>query len=336
MEKLIDSYGRQIIYLRISLTDRCNFRCIYCSPVEQKFHFIEHEQILRFEEILEIVRVAVEMGITNIRLTGGEPLVRKGVTDFIRQLRMIKGLEDISMTTNGFYLSEMAQSLKGAGLDRVNISIDSLDREKFKEITGFDGLPRVLEGIEAALKEELTPVKINVVLLKGINDDEIDNFIKLTMDKPVSVRFIELMPTNDVLKGINEERFISAQKVQTEIQKKFENIKPVLVEKGCGPASYYQLRDAKGVFGFITAVSQHFCGECNRIRLTAEGNLRPCLFSVKELELKKKLREIPSDQYGLRNELIRELFKKAVKIKPSRHHLGEKNSAGFDMFKIGG
>ena len=171
MEKLIDSYGRQIIYLRISLTDRCNFRCIYCSPVEQKFHFIEHEQILRFEEILEIVRVAVEMGITNIRLTGGEPLVRKGVTDFIRQLRMIKGLEDISMTTNGFYLSEMAQSLKGAGLDRVSISIDSLDREKFKEITGFDGLPRVLEGIEAALKEELTPVKINVVLLNGIIDD---------------------------------------------------------------------------------------------------------------------------------------------------------------------
>ena len=163
-----------------------------------------------------------------------------------------------------------------------------------------------------------------------------DNFVNLTIHKPVSVRFIELMPTNDVLKGINEERFISAQKVQTEIQKKFENIKPVLVEKGYGPASYYQLRDAKGVFGFITAVSQHFCGECNRIRLTAEGNLRPCLFSVKELELKKKLREIPLDQYGLRNELIREIFKEAVKIKPSRHHLGDKNSAGFDMFKIGG
>lgn len=336
MEKLIDSLGRQIIYLRVSLTDRCNFRCIYCSPTEQKFHFIEHEQILRFEEILEIVRVAVEMGITKIRLTGGEPLVRKGVIDFIRQLKMIKELEDISMTTNGFFLSEMAEPLKSAGLDRVNISIDSLDRKKFEKITGFDELPRVLEGIEAALQVGLTPVKMNVVLMKGINDDEVDNFIKLTMDKPISVRFIELMPTNNELKGINEGHFISALKVQEEIKRKFKGIRPVLIEKGCGPAIYYQLKNAQGTFGFITAVSQHFCSDCNRIRLTAEGNLRPCLFSEKEIELKKRLREIPLKHFQLRSELIRNLFKEAIKIKPSRHHLGEKNNSEFDMSKIGG
>ncbi|MFZ2331188.1 MAG: GTP 3',8-cyclase MoaA [Atribacterota bacterium] len=336
MEKLIDSYGRQIVYLRISLTDRCNFRCIYCSPSESKFRFIEHEQILRFEEILEIANAAVEMGITKIRLTGGEPLVRKGVVGFIRQLRQIGGLEDISMTTNGFFLSEMAQSLKSAGLDRVNISLDSLDREKFKAITGFDGLPKVREGIDAALREGLTPVKINVVLLKGINDDEIENFIKLTIAQPLNVRFIELMPTNQVLKEITADHFISAQKIQEKIQGKYPDISSASVEKGCGPASYYQLKGAKGIFGFITAVSQHFCARCNRVRLTAEGNLRPCLYSFKELELKKELRKIPLNEHKLRNKLIKNFLKEAVKAKPLRHGLAEKNSVEFDMSKIGG
>jgi cyclic pyranopterin phosphate synthase len=208
MEKLIDSYRREIIYLRISLTDRCNFRCIYCSPVGKKFYFIEHDQILRFEEILEIASAAVEMGITKIRLTGGEPLVRRGVLDFIRKLKQINGLEDLSMTTNGYFLSEMAQSLKDAGLDRVNISLDSLNSKKFKSITGFDSLARVLEGMDAALQVGLTPVKINMVLLKDINDNEVEDFIKLTIDKPFSVRFIELMPTNHQLKGTNEGHFI--------------------------------------------------------------------------------------------------------------------------------
>ncbi|HNR65717.1 MAG TPA: GTP 3',8-cyclase MoaA [Atribacterota bacterium] len=336
MEKLIDSYGRQIVYLRISLTDRCNFRCIYCSPSECKFRFIEHEQILRFEEILEIANAAVEMGITKIRLTGGEPLVRKGVVGFIRQLRQIGGLEDISMTTNGFFLSEMAQSLKSSGLDRVNISLDSLVREKFRAITGLDELPRVLEGIDAAFREGLTPVKINVVLLKGINDDEVESFIKLTIARPLNVRFIELMPTNQVLKEITADHFISLQKIQEKIQGKFPDISPASVEKGCGPASYYQLKGAKGIFGFITAVSQHFCARCNRVRLTAEGNLRPCLYSFKELELKKELRKIPLNEHKLRNKLIKSFLKEAVKAKPLRHGLTEKNSAEFDMSKIGG
>ncbi len=336
MEKLIDSFGREIIYLRVSLTDRCNFRCIYCSPAENMFHFIKHEQILRFEEILEIVQAAVEMGITKVRLTGGEPLARRGVVNLIRQLKKITGLEDISMTTNGYYLSEMARSLHNAGLDRVNISLDSLDREKFKSIAGFDGLPQVLDGIDAALREGLTPVKINVVLLKGINDNEVENFIKLTAERPLTVRFIELMPTNHSLKEINESHFISVKKIREKIMDRFLEIKEVLAEKGCGPASYYHLPDAQGMFGFITAVSQHFCTCCNRIRLTAEGNLRPCLFNDSELELKKRLRKVPLNQRELRKSTIRNFLKEAVQEKPSGHRLGAQNNADFSMSQIGG
>ena len=336
MKKLIDSFGREIVYLRVSLTDRCNFRCIYCSPVEKAFHFIEHKQILRFEEILEIVQAAVEVGITKVRLTGGEPLVRRGVVDFIRQLKKITRLEDISMTTNGYYLSEMARSLHNAGLDRVNISLDSLDREKFKSITGFDGLPKVLDGIDSALREGLTPVKINVVLLKGINDDEVENFIKLTAGRPLTVRFIELMPTNHSLEGISERHFISVKRIREKIMDRFPEAKEVLAEKGWGPASYYQLPDAQGMFGFITAVSQHFCAFCNRIRLTAEGNLRPCLLNDTEIELKKGLREIPPNQPELRKSTIQNFLKEAVQAKPLSHRLGAQNGADFNMSQIGG
>ena len=338
MGKLIDSCGRQIIYLRVSLTDRCNFRCIYCSPVDKVFHFIEHEQILRFEEILEIAQAGAEIGITKIRLTGGEPLVRKGIVPFINQLSKINGLEDISMTTNGYYLSEMAHSLHDAGLDRVNISLDSLNRRKFKRITGFDGLPKVLRGIETALQEGLIPVKINVVLLKGINDDEVENFIKLTIDKPLAVRFIEFMPTNHQLQETNEGRFISAKVILERIMNKYPNAHSITAEKGCGPASYYQLPGGQGMFGFITAISQHFCSRCNRIRLTAEGNLRPCLLNDRELELKKRLREIPQSQTELRKDTIKSLLKEAVLSKPLGHRLGsgEKDITNFDMSQIGG
>jgi len=336
MKKLIDYYGRQIVYFRISLTDRCNFRCIYCSPSEKDFCFIKHQNILRFEEILEIVRVAVDMGITKIRLTGGEPLVRKGVTDFIKQLNQIETLEDISMTTNGYYLFDMAASLKSAGLNRVNISLDSLQKDKFKQVTGFDGLEKVLQGIDTSLQVGLTPVKINVVLLKGINDNEIEDFIRLTVNKPLYVRFIELMPTNHKLIQINKGLFISAQFIKEKMKRKYPDLKPVSMEKGYGPAIYYQLPGAKGMFGFVTAVSQHFCAGCNRIRLTAEGRLRPCLFSSREIELKEKLRQIPVNQLELRKELIRRCLEEAVHIKPFQHHIGRNNISEFDMSQIGG
>jgi cyclic pyranopterin phosphate synthase len=336
MKKLIDKYGRKISYFRISLTDRCNFRCIYCSPSDKDFCFIKHQNILRFEEILEITRVAVKMGMTKIRLTGGEPLVRKGVIDFIKKLKAIEGMEDVSMTTNGYYLSEMAESLKKAGLNRVNISLDSLQREKFKMITGFDGLERVLQAIDTSLKLRLEPVKINVVLLKGFNDDEVEDFIRLTFDKPLYVRFIELMPTNHELTQINQGHFVSANIIKEKMKMKFPDLKPISIEKGYGPAVYYQLPGAKGMIGFITAVSQHFCAKCNRIRLTANGNIRPCLFNSREVEVRDKLRQIPTDEHEARNRTIQSCLEEAIRIKPFRHHIGSKNITEFDMSKIGG
>ena len=337
MKKLIDKYGREITYLRISLTDRCNFRCIYCSPSDKNFCFIKHQDILRFEEILEIAQVAVKMGMTKIRLTGGEPLVRKGVIAFIEKLRAIEGLEDISMTTNGYYLSEMAESLKKAGLNRVNISLDSLQREKFKMITGFDGLERVLQAIDTSLELGLEPVKINVVLLKGINDDEVENFIQLTYDKPLYVRFIELMPTNHELTQINQGHFVSADNIKEKMKMKFPDLRPIVsIEKGYGPAVYYQLPGAKGMVGFITAVSQHFCAKCNRIRLTAEGKIRPCLFNSREVEIRDRLRKIPMNEKEKREKTIQYCLEEAIKIKPFRHHIGNKNLSEFDMSKIGG
>lgn len=336
MEKLIDSYGRKIIYFRISLTDRCNFRCIYCSPSVKDFCFIRHQDILRFEEILEIVQIAVKMGITRIRLTGGEPLVRKGVVDFIRKLRSIPGLKDISMTTNGYLLSDIAEDLKKAGLNRVNISLDSLQREKFKFITGFDGLEKALQAIDVSLEVGLEPVKLNVVLLKGINEDEVENFIQLTFHKPLYVRFIELMPTNQELIKINQGHFVSANNVKAKMTSKFPDLKLVSVEKGYGPAVYYQLPGAKGKVGFITAVSQHFCSRCNRIRLTAEGKIRPCLFSSSEIEVRDRLRSIPLQQQKEREKIIQWCLEKAVHIKPFRHHIGYKNLAEFNMSQVGG
>ena len=336
MKKLIDSYGREIVYLRISLTDRCNFRCIYCSPSDKDFCFIKHQDILRFEEILKIAEVAVKMGMTKIRLTGGEPLVRKGIVDFIKKLKQIEGLEDISMTTNGYFLSDMATSLKRAGLDRVNISLDSMEREKFKKITGFDGLENVLQGIHAAQETGLTPVKINVVLLKGINDDEVEDFIQLTVNQPLYIRFIELMPTNHELSQINQGHFVSANNIKEKMRTRFPDLKPSSVEKGYGPAVYYQLPGAKGMVGFITAVSQHFCAKCNRIRLTAEGKIRPCLFNSREVDLKDRLRQVPLNETEKREKVIQNCIKEAIKIKPFRHHIGNKNTSEFEMSKIGG
>lgn len=336
MKKLIDSYGRKIVYFRISLTDRCNFRCIYCSPSDKDFCYIPHRNILRFEEIVEIAQVATELGMSKIRLTGGEPLVRKGVIDLIKQLNQFEALEDISMTTNGYYLSDMASSLKKAGLNRVNISLDSLNRERFKQITGFDGLEKVLNGIDSSLKIGLTPVKINVVLLKGRNDDEIEDFIRLTMDKPLYIRFIELMPTNHQLTQINEGHFVSAQEIKEKMKTKFPDLRLAAMEKGYGPAVYYQLPGAKGMVGFITAISQHFCARCNRIRLTAEGKLKPCLFSSREVEIRDRLRVIPLHQQKLRKEFIQQCLEKAVQLKPFRHRIGHKNISEFDMSQIGG
>jgi len=338
MNKLIDNFGREISYLRVSITDRCNYRCIYCQS-EKEFEFIPHQEILRFEEIVEIVQEAVNLGITKVRITGGEPLVRKGVVDFIKKLREIKKLEDISLTTNGFFLSEYAEKLKDAGLNRVNISLDSLQEEKYKKITRGGSLEKALKGIDSALKAGLLPIKINTVLIRGINDDEVEDFVRLALERPLNIRFIEFMPSGEEVINEFENKFISVQEIKEKLIKKYL-LNPIKISTANGPAKYYQIKGGQGTIGFITALSQHFCKTCNRIRLTSEGKLRPCLFSNKEIDIKKAIRKLArdKDQRFLRKEIIRDKLKEAVKIKPEGHKLNIKNqeNLSFHMSRIGG
>ena len=338
MNKLIDNFGRKISYLRVSITDRCNYRCIYCQP-EKQFEFIPHQEILRFEEIVEIVQEAVNLGITKVRVTGGEPLVREGIVDFIRQLRKINKLEDISLTTNGFFLPEYAEKLKDAGLNRVNISLDSLQEEKYKKITRGGSLEKALKGIDSALKAGLLPIKINTVLIRGINDDEVEDFVRLTLERPLNIRFIELMPSGGELINVFKNKFISVQEIKEKLIKKYL-LNPVKISTANGPAKYYQIKGGQGTIGFITALSQHFCKTCNRIRLTSEGKLRPCLFSNKEIDIKRAIRKLARDKNEgfLRKKIIRDKLKEAVKLKPEGHKLNIKNqeNLSFHMSRIGG
>ena len=339
MNKLIDNFGREISYLRVSITDRCNYRCIYCQS-EKEFEFIPHQEILRFEEIVEIVQEAVNLGVTKVRITGGEPLVREGIVDFIRHLRKINKLEDISLTTNGFFLPEYAEKLKDAGLNRVNISLDSLQEEKYKKITRGGSLEKALKGIDSALKAGLLPIKINTVLIRGINDDEVEDFVRLTLERPLNIRFIEFMPSGEEVINEFENKFISVQEIKEKLIKKYL-LNPIKINTANGPAKYYQIKGGQGTIGFITALSQHFCKTCNRIRLTSEGKLRPCLFSNKEIDIKEAIRKLARDKKDegfLRKKIIRDKLKEAVKLKPEGHKLNIKNqeNLSFHMSRIGG
>jgi len=336
MNKLIDNFSREISYLRVSITDRCNYRCIYCKPEEQ-FEFIPHAEILRYEEIVEIIEEAVNLGVTKVRITGGEPLARKGVVDFIKKLREIKKLEDISLTTNGFFLSEYAEKLKDAGLNRVNISLDSLQEEKYKRITRGGSLEKVLKGIDSALKAGLLPIKINTVLIRGINDDEVEDFVGLTLERPLNIRFIEFMPSGEELKDNYRDKFISVLEIKESLAEKY-SFRPVDINSGDGPAKYYQIKGGQGTIGFITALSQHFCKTCNRIRLTSEGKLRPCLFSNMEVDIKQAIRNAKTDDKIIRSKIIRNNIEEAISKKPEGHKLNEKfsNRDSFKMSKIGG
>ena len=336
MNKLIDNLGREISYLRVSITDRCNYRCIYCKPEEQ-FEFIPHEEILRYEEIVEIIEEAVNLGVTKVRVTGGEPLTRKGVVDFIKKLREIKKLEDISLTTNGFFLSEYAEKLKDAGLNRVNISLDSLQEEKYKKITRGGSLEKALKGIDSALKAGLLPIKINTVLIRGINDDEVEDFVRLALERPLNIRFIEFMPSGEELKDNYRDKFISVLEIKESLAEKY-SFRPIDINLGNGPAKYYQIKGGQGTIGFITALSQHFCETCNRIRLTSEGKLRPCLFFNKEVDIKQAIRTAKTDDKIIRSKIIRNNIEEAINIKPEGHKLNKKfsNRDSFKMSKIGG
>ena len=315
MTKLVDTYKRKIDYLRLSVTDRCNLRCVYCMPAEG-IQLIPPKEILRYEEFLRIARIAVAHGISRIRVTGGEPLVRKGIVEFIGELAGLKGLEDLSLTTNGVLLKEYAGALKKAGLNRVNVSLDTLKKNKFKDITRGDRLEKVLDGLEEAQRVGLTPVKVNMVVIKGFNDDEILDFARISREKPFHIRFIEYMPF-DVEEGWQREKCLSAKEIKGMVEA-FEPLEPVMGKKdGAGPARRFSFKDAPGEVGFISPVTEHFCGSCNRLRLTSDGKLRTCLFSDSEVDIRKALRDGSSDE-----EVERLLFK-AVAEKPMGHHINE-------------
>jgi cyclic pyranopterin phosphate synthase len=312
MTGLSDSFHRPINYLRISVTDRCNLRCVYCMPVEG-VSLVSHNDILTYEEICTIARAAAELGMNKIRLTGGEPLIRSGLPRLIQMLAKIDGIDDISLTTNGTLLGRYAAELKQAGLRRVNVSLDTLKPDRFKLITRHgNNLGEVLEGIEVAKAVGLNPVKLNMVVMAGINDGELLDFAAKTITEGWHVRFIELMPF--VGEGTAVPRFVSASEMRQRLEPMGE-LEPCLPSMGNGPAKYFRFPKAKGAIGFITPVSEHFCFQCNRMRLTADGRLRPCLLSDYEVDLKQPLRS------GISSSGLKELFKQAVAGKPQRHQL---------------
>jgi len=289
MENNID-----IDYLRLSLTDRCNLNCLYCTPLERS-RFLSRDEVLSYEETARAVSIFVKAGVRKLRLTGGEPLIKKDITGLIEMLKKIDALEEITMTTNGVYLKGLAGSLKEAGLDRVNISIDSLKKEKFKSITGFDHFDDVWAGIKESLRVGLNPVKLNVILMKGINDDEVLDFVRLTFEHPVIVRFIEHFPTNKRSLELSG-ALIKTQVLKERITSHFGAIKKISKVTGNGPAEYYKLRDSEGAIGFISGSSANFCDRCNRVRLDCAGRISPCLFSGPTCDIKPLLRGAQSDE----------------------------------------
>lgn len=304
---LRDGFGRRLDYLRLSITDRCNLRCLYCLPPQG---VASGPEPLTAAEIERLIGIGLRLGVSKIRLTGGEPLVRADVVEVVARLSRL-GLEDLSLSTNGVLLAPLAARLKAAGLRRVNISLDTMDPERFRRVTRFGGLPAVLAGIEAALAEGLGPVKVNVVVAKGINDDEIPAFVDLARRRPLHVRFIELMP-------IGETGFFGPDRwlPLPEIRKACGALEPCTSPRGFGPASYLRpAGGAAGTVGFIGAMSCNFCSDCNRMRLTSTGRLVPCLASERGVDLRFALRE------GLAEAAIAALWKQAAAEKPERHEM---------------
>lgn len=337
-----DAFGRRIDYLRISVTDRCNLRCMYCMPpggIEWK----SHEDILSFEEIERFAAIAADEGISKIRLTGGEPLVRHGIVDHVRRLVATSGIEAIALTTNATLLPQYAAELAEAGLKRINISLDTLDPEVYARITRRGKLDTVLEGIEAAFAVGMDPVKLNVVVVRGLDQDLL-GFAKMTLDRPLHVRFIEYMPVGEVgehsCTSAEADGWTEADHVPTdeilarltaegaaaglgELQAVARNDAP----GGWGPARYYRFPDARGTLGVISPLSHHFCGECNRLRLTADGGLRTCLFSDEELDVRSVLRTGTDED-------VRQIIRDALAAKPEGHH--QQHGTVRRMSQIGG
>ncbi|WP_442603269.1 GTP 3',8-cyclase MoaA [Paenibacillus sp. KN14-4R] len=310
---LVDSFNRIHDYLRISVTDRCNLRCVYCMP-EEGMEFEPSEKLLTFDEITEVVRVLANHGVRKLRLTGGEPLVRKNVEQLVAMLANIPGIEDIALTTNAIYFAAKADQLKQAGLTRINISLDSLQAERFAMITRGGNIEKVLQSIEAAYRVGLYPIKINVVLMKGINDDEIMDFLRLTLDRDIQVRFIEYMPIGHDDQGWKN-KYVPLSTVLETCEGQGYMFEESAEVYGNGPSQNYRIKGAQGSFGLIHPVSNHFCQTCNRLRLTADGNIKPCLYWSDEFNVRPHL--------GNEEDLMK-LFYRALGQKPETHEMALK------------
>lgn len=325
--ELIDTYGRRINYLRLSVTDRCNLRCCYCMPAAGVAK-LQHGELLSYEELCRVASAAVASGISKIRVTGGEPLVRKGLVPFLERLSGIDGLKELVLTSNGMLLEELALPLRRAGVARLNISLDSLEPENFATITRGGDLARVLAGMDAAEQAGFPPVKINMVVMRGVNDHELLRFAQLSIDKPYTVRFIEYMPT------LRDQGWNAQCMPGSEILRRIAERYPLLPLVGtemAGPARNFKIEGAAGALGIITPISGHFCDSCNRIRVTAAGMVRGCLFSDQGVDLKPLLA-------GCDDAPLRRTLRRIVTEKPGRHHLAEEGAqqGRLNMSRIGG
>jgi len=314
MKMLLDRYDRTINYLRLSITDRCNLRCRYCMP-EEGVEMVGHGDLLTYEEIVRTIEVFARNGISKVRITGGEPLVRRGAVDLVKAIARIKGIKDLSLTTNGVLLKEYAGALVEAGLRRINISLDTLKSDRFAYITRRDGFKEVWEGIEEALRQRLSPIKVNVVVIKGLNDDEIKDFARLSLTYPLHIRFIEFMPVGEE-NDWNREEAIPSSQIMEEIRGIGELVPLGPYENG-GPAERYYIEGGKGEIGFISPISSHFCAQCNRLRLTPDGKIRTCLFSDEEIDLKAALRRSGGEV------MLEKILYHALQAKPEGHRIGD-------------
>jgi GTP 3',8-cyclase len=319
--KLIDKFNRKINYLRISITDRCNFNCIYCNP-KNLYSKLAHDDIITYEEILRLIKIGTDLGITKIRITGGEPFVRKGCAEFLQKLSKFEALKDIAVTTNAVFLKDNIDKIKNSPLKRLNISLDTLKKEKFEKIAGFDAFTKVWEGIMSAYEAGFSPIKINVVALKGINDDEFIDFAKLSFKYPFHIRFIELMPI-----GMQNKDVITGDYIKDKISGLGKLI-PIKKDMNDGPAERYKFENALGEIGLICPISRHFCKTCNRMRLTANGYIRTCLLSDEKIDILKPLRNGASDKE------LADIILNAVLNKPIKHNLNL--SVSDQMCAIGG
>ena len=328
MKKLIGPSNHRLNYLRVSVTDRCNLRCKYCTPLNATT-MLSHQEILRFEEILRLIKIGVGLGINKVRITGGEPLVRPGISDLFKELSQLKELQDISLTTNGVLLKDHLNDIKSAGIKRINISLDSLEPGNFQHIAGRDYFNRVWDGIQAALEMGFNPIKINMVPLRGINDHELLSFAELSIQYPFHIRFIEYMPIGQA--DVNRQQQILTPEIK-EIISSLGELEPIQNEENDGPAFRHKFKNARGEVGFISPISRHFCDQCNRLRLTASGMLRACLLSDRQVDIRTSLRDGSSD------EAVSRIFLEAAANKPHRHTIGDNYACGVHdaMSGIGG